>query len=281
MRKMSWLACVLLVVALLASVAVIGCGNGDSEEETASGETTSDTGTLEFTANGEDFAREGFTSKDGWDLSFDHFYITLDDIAAYQTEPPYDTEEGWEIESVEEVGLAGAYTPDLTDPQADPEIVGEVDGAPAGEYNSISWNVVEAESGEAEGYSIYLAGTAEKDGQTIDFTIKLTNELAYLGGEYVGDERKGILEAGDTAEVEMTFHLDHLFGDAETEADDALNVDALGFDPFVALATDGVVDVDTETLEGAWSAEDVEKLDEILLGLGHVGEGHCLCETLD
>jgi len=29
------------------------------------------TGTLQFVANGEDFIRQGFTSKDGWNISFD------------------------------------------------------------------------------------------------------------------------------------------------------------------------------------------------------------------
>jgi hypothetical protein len=47
------------------------------------------TGTLEFYANGEDFVRQGFVSKDGWSIQFDHVYITLDGIAAYQTDPPY------------------------------------------------------------------------------------------------------------------------------------------------------------------------------------------------
>jgi len=37
------------------------------------------TGKLQFYANGEDFVRQGFVSKDGWSISFDHVYITLSD----------------------------------------------------------------------------------------------------------------------------------------------------------------------------------------------------------
>jgi len=281
MRKMRWLACMLIVVALLATVALAGCGNGESDEKTDNGATTSGTGTLVFTANGEDFARDGFTSKDGWNISFQHVFVTLADVTAYQTEPPYDTEEGWEIESVEKVDLAGVHTVALTGPEADPAVVGEVADAPAGHYNAISWDMVKAESGEPVGYTVFLNGTAEKEGQVVNFTIKIEKEFAYQGGEYVGDERKGILEAGGTAEVEMTFHLDHLFGDAETAAGDSLNVDALGFGPIAALAVDGVVDVDMATLVSSLSPENLSKLEAILVHLGHVGEGHCLAKPLD
>lgn len=282
MKRMSLLACMLLVIALVASIAVAGCGSSDSEEATKSTETAAGTGILEFTANGEDFVREGFTSKDGWNLKFQHLYATLANVAAYQTDPPYDAEEGWEMESVEEVELAWTHTADLVGTESEPIVVlGEVNDAPAGQYNAISWEMVHAGSGESAGYTYYLVGTAEKEGQTIQFTIKLSEQFAFQGGEYVGDERKGFLEDGETADVEMTFHFDHLFGDAETPADDSLNVDALGFDPFATLAANGVLDVDSTALKSSWSAEQTAKLDAILPTLGHVGEGHCVSKPLE
>ncbi|MBN1288424.1 MAG: DUF4382 domain-containing protein [Actinobacteria bacterium] len=278
MKKATWLVCVLTAVLIVAAIAAAGCGSSDSAEDSDKGTAASGTGTLVFTANGEEFAREGFTSRDGWNLSFQHFYITLADVAAYQTDPPYDSEEGWEIDPVEEVNLSGTHTIDLVGAEANPVVeVGEVTDAPAGTYNAISWDVVKAGSGEPAGYAIVLAGTAEKEGQTLNFTIKFPAEYAFQGGEYVGDERKGILEDGGTADVEMTFHLDHLFGDIETEAGDALNVDALGFDPFAALAVNGVVDIDT----AAMTPENIEKLNTILLGFGHVGEGHCASKPVE
>ncbi|MEO1288023.1 MAG: DUF4382 domain-containing protein, partial [Chloroflexota bacterium] len=48
------------------------------------------TGTLEFHANGEDFVREGFVSKDGWIINFDHVWVSLSNVRAHQTNPPYD-----------------------------------------------------------------------------------------------------------------------------------------------------------------------------------------------
>jgi hypothetical protein len=241
---------------------------------------SAEVGTLVFTANGEDFAREGFTSKDGWEIELEHLYVTLGNIAAYQTDPPFDTEQGWDIDYEEIVELAGTYTVDLADPAADPAVVAEYDEAPAGRYNALSWDLLRAGQGEFMGYAVVFAGTAAKDGQEIRFTIKLEQETAYLGGDYIGDERKGILEPGGSAELEMTFHVDHFFGDVDEDADDPLNTEAIGFDPLAALAVDGVVDVDIAALAEALSEEDFAIFEAILLHFGHVGEGHALARPL-
>jgi hypothetical protein len=91
----------------------------------------------------------------------------------------------------------------------------------------------------------------------------------------VGDERKGILAAGEEADLEATFHFDHLFGDGEAPPDDDINTGALGFDPLAALASDGVLEADSDRLEADLDPADYAKLLEILPSLGHVGEGHC------
>ena len=137
----------------------------------------------------------------------------------------------------------------------------EVSDAPTGHYNAISWEMTKASSGPATGYSLVIIGTAEKDGRSVDFAINVDEECEYSCGEYVGDERKGILEQGGTADLEMTFHFDHIFGDADTPMDDDLNVSALGFDPFADAGESGQSDLDMAELH-----------------LGHVGEGHCHCE---
>jgi hypothetical protein len=38
--------------------------------------TSSETGKLVFTANGEKFVQDGFISRDQWQVSFDHVYVT-------------------------------------------------------------------------------------------------------------------------------------------------------------------------------------------------------------
>jgi hypothetical protein len=232
-----------------------GCAGADPEPE--------QTGTLEFYANGEAFVREGFVSRDGWAISFDHVYLTLADISAYQTDPPYDAHAGGVISGKVKRSLPQTYTVDLAEggADADPILVGEITGAPAGAYNALSWKLVRAVSGPAEGYSVVMIGNAEKDGQTVEFTINIDAECRYSGGEFVGDVRKGILSAGGTADLEMTFHFDHLFGDAELAADDELNVGAPGFEFFLNYTDGTPVAIDMAEVH-----------------LGHVGEGHCHTE---
>ena len=250
-----------LFILLLAAL-LIGCS-------------TQETGSLTFQANGEDFVRQGFVSKDGWSIQFDHVYVTLDEITAYQTDPPYDPHEGGEIKAETQVSLDKAFTVDLAEgsPEADPIVVGSVETAPAGHYNAISWEMVPGDSG----YPLVIVGTAEKDGRTVDFTLQVETEYSYTCGDFVGDERKGILEQDGQADVEMTFHFDHIFGDAETPLDDDLNVNAPGFEPFAQAAEDGALEMDMAALEESLPAEEYQILVDTLPTLGHVGEGHCHC----
>ena len=242
----------------------------------ACGGAAAETGTLEIRANGEDFVRQGFVSKDGWQIDFDHVYVTVSEVAAYQTDPPYDASDGEEIDGTA-VTMADVMTLDLAagDENADPILVGSDAEAAAGLYNAVEWSMVPAPSGETEGYVVVLDGTAQKDGETIDFLLQIDEPYQYRCGEFVGDERKGILAADSLADVELTFHFDHVFGDADSPMDDALNVGALGFDPLAALATDGQLVATYGELADQLSGDDFFKLADTLATLGHVGEGHC------
>lgn len=247
-----------------------------SPAEVAASPATSETGTLAIRANGEDFVRQGFVSKDGWQISFDHLYVNLEDITAYQTDPPFDPEAKVALQPKQQVSLEGVKTIDLAegDENAEPILVGEVE-APSGRYNALSWKMVQASAGPSQGYPMLIQGTATKDGQTIDFTLKMEKEIAFTCGDFVGDQRKGILAAGETADLEATFHFDHLFGDAETPSEDDLNQGALGFEPLAAIAQTGQLDADLATLKENLSEEDYNKLLGVIPSLGHVGEGHC------
>lgn len=258
-----------LILIVLVSGLLFGC-------------TLQEKGAVEFRANGEDFVRQGFVSKDGWDIFFDHVYVTLSDIDAYQTEPPYDPhKDGETVNAKVTASLDGVYTLDLAEggDDADPIFVDKIADAPAGQYNAIHFKMSQASGGEYAGYSLVVIGTAEKDGQTVSFTIKVEPEYTYTCGEYVGDERKGVLQKDGTADLEMTFHFDHVFGDAGTPLDDELNVGAPGFEPFAAAAAGGALDIDMAGLQAKLSAEDYQMLVDILPTLGHVGEGHCHCEA--
>lgn len=230
--------------------------------------------TLTLVANGEDFIRQGFVSKDGWRIDFNHAYVTLADAIAYQTNPPFNAEGKEEIKPTESVNLiAEATTVDLAegDENAPPIKITQV-SAPVGIYNAMTWKLVNNKENTG---SIILDGTAVKDNETIKFVINLPINAEYSCGEFVGDERKGILEAGKTAEIETTFHFDHVFGDANTPADDDLNLGALGFQPLAILAKNGELKTDLATLEKSLNPEDYQTLMNNLNSLGHVGEGHC------
>ncbi len=236
-----------------------------------------DQGNLQFRANGEDFVRQGFVSKDGWDIAFDNVWVNINSITAYQTDPPYDPDEmQGNVESKVELQLPQAYQIDLAmgDDTADPILVDEL-MAQAGRYNALSWQLVPATEGEMNGSSMILIGTASKDGQTVDFTLNVAETYTNYCGDFVGDERKGILEADSVADLEMTFHFDHIFGDVELAADDSLNEAAVGFGPFASVANNGVLDASLDDLAASWSESDYQTLQRALNKLAHTGEGHC------
>lgn len=215
-------------------------------------------GSLTLFASGEDLATEGFNApkltKDGWALEFTSIYATFDQITAWQTDPPF-MAEGPEITGVA-LPFVGPFTVDLVDAdEADRVALATVD-APHGHFNALSWALVPGD----DGFSLVFEGIARKDGQEVEFTLRSADATAHACGEYLGDERKGFVTEGGEADLEITLHLDHLFGRADKAEDDEMNLEAIGFEPFAA---GGEFEL---SLEG--------------LHLGHVGEGHCYDSAL-
>ena len=237
----------------------------------------SGTGKLQIRANGEDFVRQGFRSKDGWNISFDHLYVTLTEVAAYQSNPPYNPDAGGKIQATQKLIFNELKTVDLAagDENADPILVREFTEAPAGHYNALSWRMVKATSEPTSGYSLVMKGTATRDSRQIDFAIAIDREYAYTCGEFVGENRKGILSPGGTADLEATFHFDHIFGDGDAPPNDDINTGALGFAPLADLASNGKLNVTLNDLQQRLSTRDYQTLAKTLVSLGHVGEGHC------
>ncbi len=253
---------------------VAACNNTPPNPTVTENESSQEGDNLTLVANGEDFIREGFVSKDGWRIDFNHAFVTLDQVTAYQTDPPFNAEGEDNLNPTESVMLVDeVMTIDLAegDENAPPIIVAEAI-APLGVYNALSWKLV---NDPQTNTSIILDGVAVKDGETINFVLNLAMPLEYQCGEFVGDQRKGILEAGKGAELETTFHFDHVFGDGEAAPDDEINVGAVGFQPLAQLANNGELNIDLTTLETQLSPDDYEKLMKNLESLGHVGEGHC------
>lgn len=280
MSKSSFLFRIASAMPLLALLACSPQSNPPVEPAEPTAETApSDdqaAGQLTIRANGEDFVRQGFVTKDDWQVTFDHVYVTLAEVTAYQSDPPFDAEAGGQPQAQQMVDLDEPMTVDLAEggDDAAPVLIATVE-APAGRYNALSWQMQPAATGPAEGQTIWLEGTAAKADETIAFVVKLDPTLQFVCGDFVGDTRKGILEAADQADLEATFHFDHLFGDGETAPDDDINTGALGFEPLAAIATDGSLEVDMAGLEAQLAPDDYATLMNILPSLGHVGEGHC------
>ncbi len=271
-------------VLAIVSLLIVSCSNNGTVENNDDTSNVSDNqseGTLNLVANGEDFVRQGFVTKDGWSISFDRVAVNLSDVTAYQIEAPFEPTEADKIDTLEyQEKVSLLDTPQIVDlaegeADAEPIMVAGIEVTP-GFYNAVAWKIDTAgENSPLAGKTMELQGTASKDNRVVNFDISLNRPLQYLCGEYVGDERKGMIRAGETGEVETTFHFDHIFGDSETSADDALNVDALGFAPLAQLASGVSLNVDDATLSQQLSPEDQEKLTKAVIGLGHVGEGHC------
>jgi hypothetical protein len=269
----------LVLLQILIMTAAYGCGGSQQQEATPEPAQEPETGSLMFVANGEDFVRDGFMSADGWHITFRHLYVTLSEVTANQTDPPYDPHSGAEIIGDVSVSLDGIQTVDLVPGEEGSEtaLVGILEDVPSGHYNAMSWTMVPSSEGPSAGYSVYIDAQAEKGDQSYNVRLGFENTYAYSAGEYVGDVRKGFVDPGYTGELEMTFHLDHIFGDLDQPADCELNAMALGFEPFAALMQEGTVEEDLSSLQSKMDPEDYAKLLEVLPTLGHTGEGHCAC----
>jgi hypothetical protein len=256
MKRIGW-------ALMVAAVLLAGCGK--QGQNAPSRGTTDGAGTLVFTANGEDFVREGFVDKHGWAIAFENVFVNLNDPTAYG-EPG-------------EAVLEGTHWVDLAagDEEAEPVVVGRVADTPAGNYQSLRFGLRRRQTAPYEGASIVLVGVAEKGDRSLPFEIRLSEEMDFDGKDgYVGDEIKGMLAPDGESEVEMTFHFDHIFGDAEAADDGHINTGAVGFGFFAEFAEDGEVSVSQAELS---DAKGFAKLMRSVWSLGHLGEGHCACSN--
>lgn len=277
----------LTLAGLLGAFSSAGCG------ETVLPDETVPMGALHLYVNGEDLARDGFTAKDGWALTFEHAYIHLHGPTAYQVAVEEDETAAAPLlpqhaghphvelgESLAHVALLGNYLVDLAAGDG-PTRLGTVD-APIGNYNYLLVEVTPADADshggidEFWGQSLVLMGAAVSADTTLPFTLRFDETLTFAECGPVADDT-GVVSEGGEGFVEFTFHLDHLFGDEDLYGTDeaGLNDQALGFAPFAALAVGDAVDLYQSDLAAGWDAERMDQLLAALRGLGHAGEAHC------
>jgi len=269
----------LAIKTVILGMILASCANQEINDDVPITTTEEETqSSLQLIADGEDFIIEGFESKDGWRIDFDSVTVSINDVVAHQTEPPFDADSDEPLQATESVTLISSPTVInlmLADGNNGSTILVTEVEAPPGHYNALSWKM-QNQPGNIE--TLVLAGTAQKDEQEIDFTLRFPIDVSYVCGEFVGDERKGIVTEDSSAEVHITFHFDHIFGDAQKNSTHEVNVAALGFDPMVSFAENGTLDIDLDNLQENLSPEDYQQLEQSLVSLGHVGEGHCRIE---
>ena len=217
---------------------------------------------MEFKANGEDFVKNGFVGKNKWRIDFDHLFVNIANIKAYNSEKNLEIKlnnKYWiDLKSIDKDGLTPVDT---------------VKNVKPGNYQSLNFELKRAFSGEYKDYSIVIIGKAKKNNKTIPFKIKLDEEMLFVGKEgFVGDQIKGLLKENGTAETEMTFHFDHIFGDDNSPASDHVNTESVGFDFFNQFVKNGKVDVSQKELK---TTKNYKTLIKAIWSLGHLGEGHC------
>ena len=256
--------------------------NASKRNERKSLAASTEEGTLTLMANGEDLVRQGFVSKDGWQINFDRLYVNFSNAVAYSTESSFEPQEGDTEDSIEYQNKAEfintAKTVDLASGGADAEpIMVAKANVPTGFYNALTWKLSTADTDSPiAGSTIALIGQATKNGETINFDLGFNRPGEYICGEFVGEDRQGIVTEDNPGQVEATFHFDHIFGDDRSPAEDALNRDALGFQPLADLADGGIVKLNDADLAKGLSSQNYQQLTVAVSGLGHVGEGHCV-----
>lgn len=282
MRSRFLLGLVMMMAVASAAIALPACGDDDDDDDAAD----AGSGTLEFYANGESFIRDGFVTKDGWTIGFDHFYVNYAGLtgiqvaesdAALSVPPKHAGHPHNDIpEGAAHLAATGAFWMDLAAGD-DRSFITKVEDAPAGNYNYANFEVIHTAEGEYAGQSIVMIGSASKDADTVPFIIRLDEQMVFSAcHQEVDDEYAGVVEDGGTGSVEITFHSDHIFGDESTLDDpDSVNPYALGFGPIAALAVDGALDLTQSDLANGLSGDDYLVFIDALRTTGHSGEGHC------
>lgn len=223
-----------------------------------------DTGSLFIYANGEEFVQNGFVEKNGWRIDFSKLLVNIVDVHAYN---PQDKSLSQKLNNDYLVDLTGKSGSTLYPP------LDTIKNVPVGNYQSLSFSLKRLTSGEYKGASIVMVGTAHKNEKSVPFTILLDEEMTFDGKDgYVGDGVKGLLKKDKVADLELTFHFDHIFGDKDGEPTSHINTGSVGFDFFLDSLekNEGVI-----TQDMLKSKDSYKKLLKNIWTLGHLGEGHC------
>ncbi len=271
MLRTSHLA-ILMILTLAGAMGATGTACGDDD---------GGVGTVEVEVWGEEFIEDGIPAaelEDGWAITYDAFVVTLGAITAAGE------------------NFAPAQSFDLTQPGPLAVASGPASAGPIG---PVGYSLALADNSTAnvnvdttlfgtmvsEGWSVYVKGSATKDGSTVTFAWGFDVAVDYVDCHATDD-----VSDGDTGTVQLTIHGDHLLYESLVDHDAGLrfgaiaNADANG---------DGDGEVTPAEL-AAFSGVDFQAMDNYnvpagsgidnlwdylsaqIATLGHIdGEGHC------
>jgi hypothetical protein len=240
-------------------------------------------GDLEVRVYGEEFIEAGIPADefaDGWAVEFDKFLVVVGEVAV--------AEDGLDPA----LRAAGFQVFDLAAASEGRGQLVAADRVPTGAYADTAYVIApagDAVAGNADaadvemmkdlGFSVYVAGSARKDGATKTFAWGFASRT-----EYSACESRAELAAEDAAAVQLTIHGDHLFYD-----DLFSETPAVRFEQIALADANG----DGEVSRGELEAVDLAPFANYQVGstgitdlwhfiehqtttLGHIdGEGHC------
>ena len=192
----------------------------------------------------DELLQQGFTSKDFWQIRFEHLYITFDGKGR-----TIDLSDGDEPLSAilsqwqgNEANIKGA----------------------SDQTSQLSGRIMKATSGPSQGYGIYFQGKAYRENSQVAFTIKFEQEFLVKCPFQSNSQSTSQNTSKSKTDVALSLRLENLFGDARLPADGRVNRVALGFDAFAELAEKDSLVIDMATLKQRLAPEAFNTLEKQL-----------------
>lgn len=234
-------------------------------------------GTLATRIYGEPFIEEGIPADvfiDGWAVSFTKFIVVVDDISAH------DVKDGgrYAFDLVPGTDGEGQGVADLVVPEGMQSLDYRI--APGGAADGGNATAADKTMMADSGWSVFVEGTATKDGASIAFSWGFDTTTEYSHCEVVES-----VPADGEATTVMTIHADHLFYDdlVSEEPNVAFDLVAASDADMDGTVTQAELQARSITMETRYQVgdrEDITNLWDFISAqtstLGHIdGEGHC------
>lgn len=198
-------------LSLTAIAVVVACSDSPSDDGA---------GTVSFTTYGEDYIEKEIPAadvEDGWTIRYDKFLVALGEVSVgVEGAAPAAKMPGYKLFSMKHPGDKPVVLFAAVRAKAYPHVSYTI--APATEAIELGDGVTEADKTMmvANGYSIYVEGTASKDALTKKYAWGFTTKTLYdkCKGEISGKQTDGVVVTnGGTDVVQITIHGDHLYYD--------------------------------------------------------------------